>query len=86
VPTTSRPQRRSKSSARRAGRDSPIKGVRLTLTLSGEGGADLQRLACGRGLTVEEDQGRVRVSLGSSTPEEALAELRLLADFLARRP
>jgi hypothetical protein len=85
VPTTSRPPRRSKSKAASAEQGSPIKGLRLTVALSGAGAADFQRLASEKGLSPYEKGGKVMVSLGATSPEEALAQLRLLAELLARK-
>jgi hypothetical protein len=85
VPTTSRRPRPSKSKAESAERGSPIKGIRLTVTLSGSGGADFRRLAAEKGLAVEETRGDVTVALAAATPEEALAQLRLVSELLGRK-
>jgi hypothetical protein len=85
VPTTSQPPRRSKSKAGSAERGNPIKGIRLKVTLSGAGGADFGRLAAEKGLAVDERRGGVAVELVAASPEEALAQLRLLAELLARK-
>jgi hypothetical protein len=86
VPTTSHRPRRGQSKAGSAERESPIKGIRLTVTLSGAGGADFGRVAAENGLAVDEKGGGATVSLVAASPEEALAQLRLLAELLARKP
>jgi hypothetical protein len=86
VPTTSRPPRRSRSKSRSVSRDSsPLKGIRISVTLIGAGREQLERLA-EKGLDVEEKGGDLSVALAASSPEEALAQLRLLSGLLAQRP
>ena len=85
VPTTSRPPRRSKSRPDGTERGSPIKGIRLTFTISGAASADFSRLAAEKGLAVDKRGGDVTVALAAASPEEALAQLSLLSDLLARK-
>lgn len=85
VPTTSQPPRRSKSKAGSAERESPIKGIKLIVALSGPAAADFRRLASENGLAVDQKGGDVTVALAAASPEEALAQLRLLAELLSRK-
>jgi hypothetical protein len=84
VHTTSRPSSRSKD---RPGteRGSPIKGIRLTFTVSGAASADFSRAATEKGLVVRSNGGDVTVALTATSPEEALAQLSLLSGLLARK-
>ena len=83
VPTTSHPSRRSsKGKSGSTTQGSPLKSIRLTVTLVGAGRAQLDRLAA-EGLTVEDKGGDLSIAFAAATPEEALAQLRLLAGLLS---
>jgi hypothetical protein len=84
VPTTSHPSRRSSRSKNGSSttQGSPLKSIRLTVTLVGAGRAQLDRLAA-EGLTVEDKGGDLSIAFAAATPEEALAQLRLLAGLLS---
>jgi hypothetical protein len=83
VPTTSHPSRRSsRSKSGSTTQGSPLKGIRLTVTLVGAGSEQLERLAA-EGLTVEDRGGDVAIAFAAASPEEALAQLRLLTGLLA---
>ena len=83
VPTTSHPSRRSsRSKTGSITQGTPLKSIRLTVTLIGVGRAQLERLAAEKGLTVEEKGGDLSIAFAAASPEEALARLRLLAGLL----
>jgi hypothetical protein len=83
VPTTSHPSRRSsRSKSGSTTQGSPLKGIRLTVTLVGAGSEQLERLAA-EGLTVEDRDGDLSIAFAAASPEEALAQLRLLTGLLA---
>jgi len=85
VPTTSHPSRRSSRSKNGSiPQGSPLKSIRLTFTLIGAGRAQLERLAAEKGLTVEEKGGGdLSIAFAAASPEDALAQLRLVAGLLA---
>ena len=85
VPTTSHPSRRSSRSKKGSiTQGAPLKTIRLTVTLAGEGRALLGRLAAEKGLTVEEKGGDLSIAFAAvASPEDALAQLRLLARILS---
>jgi hypothetical protein len=86
VPTTSHPSRRSSRSKNGSSitQGAPLKSIRLTVTLAGEGRALLERLAAEKGLTVEEKGGDLSIAFAAAaSPEDALAQLRLLTRLLA---
>jgi hypothetical protein len=85
VPTTSPPRRRSKSKSGSTSQGGPLKGIRLSVTLVGAGGALKERLAAEKGLYVEEKGPDLTVAIVAASPEEALAQLRLLSGILARK-
>jgi hypothetical protein len=83
VPTTSHPSRRSsRSKSGSITQGAPLKSIRLTVTLVGAGRSQLERLTAA-GLTVEENGGDLSVAFAAASPEEALAQLKLLAGLLA---
>jgi hypothetical protein len=84
VPTTSRPPRRSKSKSRSVPQGGPLRGIRLSVTLIGAGREQLERFA-ENGIAVEEKGGDLSLSFAASSPEEALAQLRLLSGLLAKK-
>jgi hypothetical protein len=91
VPTTSHPSRRSTRSKTGSTRSktgsttqgSPLKSIRLTVTLIGAERAQVERLAAEKGLTVEERGGDLSIAFAAASPEDALVQLRLLAGLLA---
>ena len=84
VPTTSHPSKRSsRSKTDRIAQGSPLKSIRLTVTLVGVARAQLERLAAEKGLAVKEKGGDLTISFAAASPEEALAQLRLLASLLS---
>lgn len=46
----------------------------------------MERLAAEKGLAVEETGGDLTVAITAASPEEALAQLRLLTGLLAQKP
>ena len=80
VPTTSQSPRRSRGKGG-PHRGYPLKSIKLTFTLAEAGGATLERLASEKGLSLEGEGGSF--SFTASSPTEALARLRLLAEILA---
>jgi len=86
VPTTSPPPRRSRSKSGSSGKGGPPKSIRLSVTLVGAGRALIERLAAEKRLAVEEKGGNVTVAIMAASPEEALAQLRLLSGLLAQKP
>ena len=85
VPTTSPLPRRSKGKTGSVDQRSPLKRIRLSVTLTGAGRSELERLAAEKGLAAEEKGGDLTISLAAASPEEALAQLRLLADVLSQK-
>jgi hypothetical protein len=85
VPTTSRPPRRSKGRHGATQQGSPLKGIRLDITLIGAARGELERSAAEKGLAVEEKGGDLSVTFAAATPEEALAQIKLLSGLLARK-
>jgi len=84
VPTTSHPSRRSRGSKTGSiTQGSPLKSIRLTVTLIGAGRAQLERLAAEKGLTLEERGGDLSIAFTAASPEDALVQLRLLAGLIA---
>jgi hypothetical protein len=83
VPTTSHPPRRSKSNSGSISQGSPLRSIRLKVTLTGAAAGDLGRLAAEKGLNVEKKGGDLSVAFTAASPEEALAQLRLLSSLLA---
>lgn len=59
----------------------PLKSIKLTFTLAEAGGAMLERLASEKGLALDGEGGSF--SFTASSPAEALARLRLLAEILS---
>ncbi len=86
VPTTSPPPRRTRSKSGSVAKGGPLKSIRLSVTLVGAGRALAERLAAERGLAVEEEGGDLTVAITATSPEEALAQLRLLSGLLAQKP
>lgn len=86
VPTTSPQPRRSKSKDGSAARGGPLKGVRLSVTLVGAEPALAERISAEKGLAVDEKGGDLTVAITATSPEEALAQLRLLSGLLANKP
>ena len=86
VPTTSPRSRRSRSKTGSVEQRSPLKRIRLSVTLAGAARSQLGRLAAEKGLPVEEKDGDLSVAFTASSPEEALAQLRLISDLLAQKP
>ena len=83
VPTTSHPSRHSsRSKTGSITQGSPLRSIRLTITLVGAG-PQLERLAAEEGLAIEEKGGDLTISFVAASPEEALAQLRLLGGLLA---
>jgi hypothetical protein len=76
VPTTSRPRRSRPRDA------SPLKSIRLTVTLPSSSHADLRRLAEEKGVRVEEKGGRISLVFKAETAEEALAQLGVISSLL----
>ena len=60
--------------------------MRLSITLAGAGRSQLERLAAEVGLAAEEKGGGLSVALTAASPEEALAQLRLIGGLLAQKP
>jgi hypothetical protein len=85
VPTTSHPPRRSSGRDGNTSQSSPLKSVRLKVTVIDAGGEELARLAADKGLAVEAKGGRVSLVIVAATPEEALAQLGLFSAILASR-
>jgi hypothetical protein len=86
VPTTSHPSRHSsRSKTGSIAQGSPLKSIRLTVTLVGVGRAQLERLDAQKGLDVEEKDGDLTIAFAAASPEEALAQLRLLGGLLAQK-
>jgi len=83
VPTTSHPPRRTRSKNDGVTLGSPLKSIRLTITLVGAARGELERLAAEKGLGVEKKGGDLSLAFTASSPEEALAQLRLLSSLLA---
>jgi len=46
----------------------------------------MERLAAEKGLAVEKKGGDLTVAITAASPEEALAQLRLLSGLLAQKP
>jgi len=86
VPTTSPPPRRIRSKSGSIGKGGPLKSIRLSVTLVGAGPALMERLAAEKRLAVEEKGGDLTVAIMAASPEEALAQLRLLSGLLAQKP
>jgi hypothetical protein len=82
VHTTSHPQRRSRGKDADTSHPSPIKSIRLTVSVSCALGGGLKRLAAEKGLTVQEEGGNVSLVITSETPEDALAQLDSLRGIL----
>jgi hypothetical protein len=83
VPTTSHPSRRSsKGKTGSTTQGSPLKSIRLTVTLIGVGREQLERLAAEKGVVVEEKGGDLTISFAAASPDEALSQLRLLGGLL----
>lgn len=85
VPTTSPPPRRSKSKSGLA-KGGPLRSIRLSVTLVGAELTLMGHLASEKGLTMEEKGGEITVTFTATSPEEALAQLKLLSDLLAQKP
>jgi len=51
----------------------------------GAAGGDLKRLAAEKGLTAKEEGGKVSLTIETTTPEDALAQLALLRGLLASK-
>ena len=85
VPTTSPQPRRSKSKSGSIAQGGPLKGIRLSVTLVGAEPALAERISAEKGLAVEEKAGDLKVSITATSPEEALAQLRLLSGLLAKK-
>ena len=86
VPTTSPPRRPNRSKSGSTPKGGPLKGIRLSVTLVGAGRALKERLAAEKGLAVEEKEGDLTVAIVAASPEEALAQLRLLSGVLGKKP
>ena len=86
VPTTSPPPRRSRSKSGSVAQGGPLERVTLSVTLVGAGRPLIERLAAEKGLAVEEKGGDLTVAITATSPEEALAQLRLLSGLLAQKP
>jgi hypothetical protein len=79
---------RQKPSRDRAGntsQSSPLKGIKLKVTITGAGSGSLKRLAAEVGIALEEDGDQVSLVISASTPEDALAKLGILSRLLASR-
>ena len=86
VPTTSPQQRRSKSKSGSVAKGGPLKSIRLSVTLVGAGRGLVERLAAEKRLAVEKKGGDLTVAITATSPEEALAQLRLLSGLLGQKP
>ena len=84
--TTSHPQRRSRGRDAVTSHPSPIKRIVLRVQVFGAAGGDLKRLAAEKGLTAKEDGSKVSLTIETTTPEDALAQLALLRGLLASKP
>jgi hypothetical protein len=82
VHTTSHPPRRSRGKDADTPQPRPIQSIRLTVSVSGPAAGGLKRLAAERGLTVQEEGGKVSLVITSETPEDALAQLDSLRGIL----
>jgi hypothetical protein len=85
VPTTSNPSRRSKSRKADITQGSPLKSIRLTLTLDGASPAQLERLSAEKGLSVVARGSRLEVVVNTATAEDALSKMRLISGLLASK-
>ncbi|HVC27308.1 MAG TPA: hypothetical protein VND40_04030 [Nitrososphaerales archaeon] len=85
MPTKSHTPRRSKSKQGSGAQGNPIKGIRLDIILIGAAGRELERLAVEKGMAVREKGDDLSVTLTAASPEDALAQLRLLTGLLARK-
>jgi hypothetical protein len=85
VPTTSNPPRPSRSKRGSVTQGSPLKSIRLTVTLAGSARGDLGRLAAEKGLAVKEKDGDLSIAFAAATADEALEKLRLLTGLLAKK-
>ena len=85
VPTTSPPRRRSRSKGGSTSKGGPLRAIRLSVTLVGAGRALKERLAAEKGLAVDEKGGDLTVAIVAASPEEALAQLRLLSGVLGKK-
>ena len=83
--TTSHPPRRSRGKDADTSQPSPLKSIRLTVSVSGAAGGGLRRIAAEKGLTVQEEGGDVSLVITSETPEDALAQLDLLRGLVASK-
>jgi hypothetical protein len=86
VPTTSPQPRRSKGKSGSVAQGGPLKGIRLSVTLVGAGRGLAERISAESGLAVEEKGGDLTVAITATSPEEALAQLRLLSGLLTKKP
>jgi len=64
---------------------SPLKGIRLKVTISGAGAPNLKKLAAEKGLAVEGKGNDLSLVISVSTPEEALVKLGVLSGLLASK-
>ena len=85
VPTTSHPPRRSTGRDGSTPKGNPLKSIRLTVTLDGVARDQLERFAAEKGLAVEGRGDKLSLVIKAATPEEALAQLGLLAGLIAPR-
>ena len=81
--TTSHPRRRSRGKDADTSKPSPLKSIRLTVSVFGARPGELRRLAAEKGLTVQEEGGNVSLVITSETPEDALAQLDFLRGLIA---
>jgi hypothetical protein len=56
------------------------------VTITGDRGAELERLASQRGLKMEAKGDEISMVISVATPEEALAQLGVLSGLLAQKP
>ncbi len=82
---TSHPPRRSSGRDGSISQSSPLRSVRLKLTVADADPKELARRAADKGLAVEADAGRASLVIPEGTPEDALAKLALFSAILASR-
>jgi len=82
---TSHPQGRRANRPGKTAQSGPLKGVKVRVTVASPEAEEVARLASSKGLPVDDRGGRVSVAISAPTPEEALAQLEVLAEILSSK-
>jgi len=81
----SHPSSRGRGKDADTSQPSPLKSIRLTVSVFGARRGELRRLAAKKGVTVQEEGGNVSLVITSETPEDALAQLDLLRGLVSSK-